>query len=141
MRYLRQRFAARKQGEQNVPSYKACVASESSQSQGRLWRRRRAQDQRLYAMLAKRFRGKKSPRSERSEELGEHSASAPKLRATACVLPRGIFNCSFRKKLNSKYDTQSYYLFFYCSRTKIISLLFVCKSAVVLQGKRMAASV
>lgn len=141
MRYLRQRLAARKQSEQNVPSYKACVASEPSQSQGGLWRRRRAQNQRLHAMLAKRFRGKKSPRSERSEELGQHSASAPNCGRLLAFCRAEFLIVVFAKKLNSKYDTQSYYLFFYCSRTNVISLSFVCKSAAVLQSKRMAASV
>ena len=73
MRHLRQGLSARKQGEQDLPPYKACLASEPSQSQGGLWRRRRAQNQCLHAMLAKRLCGKKSPRSQRSEELADVS--------------------------------------------------------------------
>ena len=74
MRHLRQRLAARKQGEQNLPPHKACLASEPSQSQGGLWRRRRAQNQCLHAMLAKRLCGKKSSRSQRSKKLEDVSS-------------------------------------------------------------------
>lgn len=77
---MRQRLSARKQGEQDLPPYEARLASEPSQSQGGLWRRRRAQNQCLHAVFAKRLRGKESPRSERSGKIKKNK-SVPKRRA------------------------------------------------------------